>query len=114
MIAARELTKRFGGRTAIDAVSLDVAAGPAHRALDDARVTAALLLRELQLCEDPRALCWQPIEVQRMPFGKHRGEPISAIPEDYLSWLLHSGRSVDEDLRWTMEMELANRRHRPS
>ena len=27
MIAARELTKRFGGRTAIDAVSLDVAAG---------------------------------------------------------------------------------------
>lgn len=24
----------------------------------------------------------------RMPFGKHRGEPVADLDEDYLSWLL--------------------------
>lgn len=29
-----------------------------------------------------------------LPFGQHRGQPITAIPDDYLFWLCSRGKST--------------------
>jgi hypothetical protein len=43
----------------------------------------------------------------RMPFGRHRGRPLSAIPTDYLHWL----KTIDTEpwLRNAVEAELLRR-----
>ena len=48
-----------------------------------------------------------------MPFGKHRGEPLRSLPDDYLQWL---ARSVElrEPLRSAVYDEIDRRRaHQP-
>lgn len=49
---------------------------------------------------------WQLSEAARvpkvMPFGKHRGEPIAAVPADYKRWLLRQP-DVDPYLRRALE-----------
>ncbi len=35
--------------------------------------------------------------IQRMPFGKYRGQPLNAVPHEYVEWLL--GREIDARLR---------------
>lgn len=66
----------------------------AHSALADVQNCRTLLQHliqragSIQTWED----LWQLSEAARipsvMPFGKHRGEPISQIPADYRAWLL--------------------------
>jgi len=49
----------------------------------------------------------------RMPFGRHRGEPLDRLPADYVEWLL----TIDlrEPLRAHVAQEAARRRgERPS
>ncbi|TWU27569.1 putative quorum-sensing-regulated virulence factor [Bythopirellula polymerisocia] len=46
------------------------------------------------LCEELRA-SWEP----KMPFGKHKGKPLSQVPHDYLEWLLAKNKTVDTELR---------------
>ncbi len=43
----------------------------------------------------------------RMPFGKHKGEPLSDIPSDYLEWCLDNctGWQMTSSLRRAMELE---------
>ena len=43
----------------------------------------------------------------RMPFGKHRGAPLSAIPVDYLRWLITI--EIKPWLRAEVEAEIAAR-----
>jgi Putative quorum-sensing-regulated virulence factor len=38
-----------------------------------------------------------------MPFGKFKGQPLSAIPDDYLEWL--KGRDLRDPLRDAVEAE---------
>jgi alpha-mannosidase len=42
----------------------------------------------------------------RMPFGKHRGEELSDIPDDYLIWCLDSCESMSPTLRKAIEAHL--------
>jgi exodeoxyribonuclease X len=77
--------------------------GPtAHRAASDA-ATTCLLLKHLIDCylatgypDDVEEL-FNVANIQRMPFGKHKGKPLSEVPADYIDWLL--GRDIDDDLR---------------
>ena len=44
-----------------------------------------------------------------MPFGKHKDLPISQVPTSYLTWVLFSCETPDEDLRFHIQQELAAR-----
>ena len=87
-----------------------LAPGGAHRALSDALVTALLLERLLAL-KSLRELCAvqnEPILIEQFGFGKHRGQPMSEVPADYLRWLwLKSDMGKDE--KFTAEMEIRRR-----
>lgn len=48
----------------------------------------------------------------QMPFGKHRGEEIDDIPEDYLFWCLRNLENLTPWLRENMEVSLEHRRSR--
>jgi DNA polymerase-3 subunit epsilon len=70
-----------------------IPANHAHRALDD-----VIVLHEVfsQMIDDLSfdvvlQLLEQPKEINRMPFGKHQGKPLSQIPKDYVLWLKSSG-----------------------
>lgn len=70
-----------------------IAANQAHRALDDVYVLHQVCCR---LIDD---LPWQKVlelvnqkgQIVRMPFGKHAGKPLTAVPRDYIDWLKKSG-----------------------
>lgn len=58
-----------------------------------------------QLADILHELCHTPIEIKNMPFGKHKGEPLSEVPLSYLSWAIdntdflnESHTNYDEDL----------------
>ncbi|MDP2859168.1 MAG: DUF3820 family protein [Bacillota bacterium] len=77
--------------------------GPtAHRAASD-MATTCLLLKHLIDCylaagyPDDIEELFNAASIQRMPFGKHRGRPLTEVPADYVDWLL--GRDIDDELR---------------
>lgn len=39
------------------------------------------------------------MDCTRMPFGKHRGRPLSEIPADYLRWVLDNCDNITPRLR---------------
>ncbi len=47
----------------------------------------------------------------RMPFGKHRGELVRDLPDEYLSWLLDEVDIQSERLRLAIETEAERRRY---
>lgn len=83
----------------------------AHRALDDVIVLHQIfsymtddlnIEQVLALLNRPR----EPKEVSHMPFGKHQGQPLKALPKSYVSWLLGSGaldKPDNKDLRLSFE-----------
>lgn len=50
-------------------------------------------LRHSQACHE-LTKSWEPT----MPFGKHKGRPISEVPKDYLYWLITRG-GLDSELQ---------------
>jgi exodeoxyribonuclease X len=65
----------------------------AHSALSDVLVCFTLLQFIFLVAPvDSFASLWELSEAARvptvMPFGKHKGQPISAVPADYIGWLL--------------------------
>lgn len=66
----------------------------AHSALADVQ-NCRLILRHL-IAQAPQIQTWEDLwllseqaRIPRiMPFGKHRGQPITAVPDDYKAWLL--------------------------
>ena len=44
-----------------------------------------------------------------LPFGRHRGTPLSAVPTDYLQWMLRDCRGLSHDLREAVAGQLASR-----
>lgn len=84
-----------------------------HRALSDCLVTAEILaacVREQMIREqgsfvtvaDLLAYSNRPILISKMPFGKHKGEPLDRLPASYVFWLI--GCDIDPDLRHSLKM----------
>jgi hypothetical protein len=44
-----------------------------------------------------------------MPFGKHKGKLLDAVPVDYLIWCLNECSGMDRQLRRAMEREVERR-----
>ena len=95
-------------------LKLEIDAVP-HSALGDILVLEGLFQRirarfEQDGEKDPavrmQALSSAPVLVARMPFGKHKGQMMEEIPEDYLRWLLST--DIDEDLAYTARHYLTN------
>ncbi|MBK5943354.1 MULTISPECIES: putative quorum-sensing-regulated virulence factor [Halorhodospira] len=88
---------------------------PAHRALADCYVTAALLgnlLARDHGCPSIRALidyADQPVALERMMFGRYRGRRWEEVPTDYLRWMQRQADGWDRDTEHTLELELQNR-----
>lgn len=77
----------------------------AHRALGDCKTTLDLLKVlvdksgvDLKTLFDRANL---PRMLNKMPFGKHKGTMITALPPDYRDWLL-TLPDLDSDLRYTL------------
>ena len=65
----------------------------AHRALDDVIVlhqVFSAMTDDLSM-ETIIELLARPQVLNRMPFGKHQGKPLSEIPKSYVTWLDSSG-----------------------
>lgn len=48
-----------------------------------------------------------------MPFGKHKGEPLSEVPDDYLEWCLEKMERLSDYCRHAFEEEM-DRRYPPA
>jgi hypothetical protein len=92
-----------------------LALGDAHRAISDARVTAAILGKVLPLYlsqggeDDIGALiayAESPVILKALPFGKHRGVPFAVADQRYLAWMLRNIPDLDRDMRFTIESTL--------
>jgi exodeoxyribonuclease X len=92
--------------------------GNAHRALDDARVTASVLqvllrrYRELGGKDSVEALVSHAssrVAVGVLPFGEHRGKPLDQIPAAYLEWVHGRSKSFDRDITESVSSELERR-----
>jgi len=49
--------------------------------------------------------------VVTMPWGKHKGKPLSEVPQDYLDWL--TDRELTEEFKQDVRRELDRRREEP-
>lgn len=83
---------------------------PTHRALPDARVTAHLLRQILTCASVDDLISWskQPVLLNKVTFGKHRGAKWADVPDDYLDWIISKG-DFDEDVMHTAQTIRANR-----
>ena len=83
---------------------------PKHRAGPDSYTTAKLLIRMLAKLpvEKLIAISSEPILLPRINFGKHKSKPFSALPLDYLDWLL-SQSDMDADVLYAAKHELERR-----
>lgn len=80
----------------------------AHGAVVDVNMTADLLFEIMKARKiewNPEGL-WVASELARiptrMPFGKHKGEPIKDLPKDYINWVLRQA-DVDPYLKKALE-----------
>lgn len=78
----------------------------AHSALPDTLACVDLLrhIMAVSVAKTPEQLFdWssKPLLVQTMPFGKHKGEAVDALPQNYVNWLLNLD-DLDPDLRWSL------------
>ena len=122
----RNQTLRYFHDLKVDTLGL-----PPHRALADALVTAALLRHEIDTVnsadlpdlrrsapggyvtiDDVIAYAESPVELARMPFGKHRDTPMPDVPGDYIAWCLGPRGLTDmsRDLKFTLQRQLQLRR----
>jgi DNA polymerase-3 subunit epsilon len=89
-----------------------------HRALGDVNVTSQILA----ICLARYLTLGGPDDVERMvseiaaprcltalPFGRHRGIAIAAVPTEYLRWLNRDPQSSFPDARYTAQCELRRR-----
>ena len=84
----------------------------AHSAMDDVYMSYNILLfyakkyglSYRQMAETLR----KPIRLQTMPFGKHKGLPMSVIPISYMNYMLGLG-DLDSDVRFSFLEEIKRR-----
>jgi len=80
--------------------------GQAHRALADVYVTYGLLhcmMRDSGLdLWGLKEFTETPVIYEKMPFGKHKGLPMSQVPKSYIRWL-RTCDNLDPDMVYTLE-----------
>lgn len=93
-----------------------------HRAAPDALVTA-YLFRDLfvafrdkwatpngtaatPITQDLIEFAARPILIKKMPFGKHKGELIENVPDDYIMWMLRKIPDLSPDLKYTLKRHM--------
>lgn len=87
----------------------------AHRVMSDI-YSALFLVRHIcertgmtlrQLAEASQA----PMPVHSMPFGKHKGQPMSEVPKSYIRWALNNMKDLDADFIYTFELALNKKKN---
>ncbi len=70
-----------------------IEANQAHRAFDDVMVLYQIFSRMVDDLSWAKILelVTQTTKIQRMPFGKYLGKPLTDVPKDYAIWLKQSG-----------------------
>ena len=100
-----------------------------HRAASDV-TTCGMLLEELvrlaveydfinptkDIGPQLQDLCWKPLNIDRWPLGKHKGEKVEDVPTGYLIWCIENidllnedHAKFDKDLAFTVEKALESR-----
>lgn len=92
-------------------IDIDLKGLNPHRALADILVTLEVFKQMVQhhggaSIADLIEFANSPITVEVMPFGKHRGEPLIAVPRSYKTWALKNIDDMDPDLKWSIEKTL--------
>jgi exodeoxyribonuclease X len=84
---------------------LGLEAGSAHSAHGDAILCLNFLYRMIEetgySLEELEALSVRPLQIEKMPFGKHKGMPLCDLPTSYRNWLLDKAE-IDNDLRHSL------------
>jgi exodeoxyribonuclease X len=52
-----------------------------------------------------------PMEVAMMPFGKHKGQPISDVPKSYIRWAMDNMKDLDADFVHTFQLALNKKKN---
>lgn len=101
----------------------------AHAAKDDVFMCYKVLVRLVEICiergeidptkdigEQIIAFCNKPYRFKLMPMGKHKGEKMSQVPLNYLTWMITNSDilnsdlpNYDPDLAYTIECEYSER-----
>lgn len=85
-----------------------IEANNAHRALDDVIILYQVfsqMIDDLPI-EKVLELLSQTKTLDRMPFGKHQGKPLSQVPRSYVDWLKETGafdKPQNEELKKSFE-----------
>lgn len=92
-------------------VDLDAGlADPPHRAAPDSYVTAHILAALLQTITGAQMEAWtrMPRFYATCPLKKHRGQPWSTVPFDYLQWIVRQP-DMEADIKATAQDEMSAR-----
>ncbi|MCH9627579.1 MAG: 3'-5' exonuclease DinG [Chlamydiales bacterium] len=93
------------------ATHFNIAADPAHRALNDVKMNIEVfkhLVQRFKTVEQIQEILSKPIKMKYMPLGKHKGRLFSEIPLQYLLWASHA--DFDQDLLYTIRLEIKKRK----
>lgn len=93
----------------------------AHRAIDDVLVSIENFRHMLKVCQDRgmkslpevQAFANETIFIKTMPFGKYVDQKLEDIPADYFEWALREMSDLDEDLKVSMQREMARKATMP-
>ena len=85
-----------------------------HRALFDANMTAAILIKllELRSVDELLKLSTKAVVLIKVGFGKYFGKLWTEVPKDYLQWA--TGQDFDPDVKFTVKYELKRRAGLPA
>lgn len=87
-------------------LNLPFTRGDAHSALGDVDVVRHLLKRAKDefgyTLQEMIELAAAPIKVDKMPFGAHKGKPLSELPKQYVNWALKN-LDLEPDLKVALQ-----------
>lgn len=106
---------RFYGQSPVNSLQalrahFNIPEETAHRAMGDVIVNIKVfeqLCRPFKTFEQMVAELKKPIELKKMPLGKHKGRDFREIPIEYLRWGLN--KDFDIDLKFSIKQELRRR-----
>lgn len=91
---------------------LDLVRGTSHRADGDVETTLDLLRKIVdksgKSLPELAVESMRPLFVNVMPFGKHKGTKLKALPGEYIKWLLKLD-NLDRDMRYSLDLVAAGK-----